>query len=53
MKLKLNDEDFNSLLNLSKEILEQYNIKLDDTCKRDINISFENKKEIENKFSKV
>ncbi|EWG56113.1 hypothetical protein Y000_10560 [Staphylococcus aureus MUF168] len=33
MHLKLNDEDFYYLLNLSKEILEQYNIKLDDTCK--------------------
>lgn len=33
MHLKLNDEDLNSLLNLSKEILEQYNIKLVDTCK--------------------
>ncbi|HDJ3073354.1 DUF6978 family protein [Staphylococcus aureus] len=42
MKLKLNDEDFNSLLNLSKEILEQYNIKLDDTCKGDINITSSN-----------
>lgn len=28
MHLKLNDEDLNYLLNLSKEILEQYNIKL-------------------------
>lgn len=42
MHLKLNDEDFYYLLNLSKEILEQYNIKLDDTCKGDINIMSSN-----------
>ncbi len=39
MHLKLNDEDLNYLVNLSKEILEQYNIKLDETCKGDINIT--------------
>lgn len=39
MHLKLNDEDLNNLVNLSKEILEQYNIKLDETCKGDINIT--------------
>lgn len=39
MYLKLNDEDFNYLLNLSKEILEQYNIKIDDNCKGDISIT--------------
>lgn len=39
MHLKLKDEDFNSLLNLSKEILELYNIKLDDNCKGDISIT--------------
>lgn len=39
MHLKLNDEDLNYLVNISKEILEQYNIKLDETCKGDINIT--------------
>ncbi|HID4915253.1 TPA: DUF6978 family protein [Staphylococcus aureus] len=39
MHLKLNDEVLNYLVNLSKEILEQYNIKLDETCKGDINIT--------------
>ncbi len=36
MHLKLNDEDLNYLVNLSKEILEQYNIEFQRKIVREI-----------------
>ena len=39
MELKLTDKEANDLLFLSKEILERYNIKLEENCKGEINIT--------------
>ncbi|MCU5745870.1 hypothetical protein N9R04_03925 [Staphylococcus sp. SQ8-PEA] len=39
MDLKLTDKEANDLIFLSKEILEQYNIKLEENCEGEINIT--------------
>ena len=39
MELKLTDKEAKDLLFLSKEILERYNIKLEENCKGEINIT--------------